>query len=149
MIFRPGTILGTNVANQITAIFERPVILGVSGSATPFVFIWDHDVVACLIKGLREGRQGIFNLAGDGVMTLAEIARSIGKPYVEIPAWLLGGVLSVLKTLGIGPYGPEQVDFLRYRPVLSNDALKRDFGYRPEKSSREAFDYYWRNRRVA
>jgi UDP-glucose 4-epimerase len=39
-------------------------------------------------------------------------------------------------------YGPEQVDFLRYRPVLANDRLKREFGYTPQKSSREVFDLF-------
>jgi UDP-glucose 4-epimerase len=149
LILRPGTILGEQVRNQITAIFEKPVILGVAGSATPFVFIWDRDVVACLVKGIRERREGIFNLAGDGAMPLAEIARVVGKPYVAIPAPLIRAALRVLKPLGLSQYGPEQVDFLRYRPVLSNEALKRDFGYTPERTSREVFDYYWRHQKNA
>ena len=34
---------------------------------------------------------------------------------------------------------PEQVDFLRYRPVLANRRLKEEFGYTPRFTSREAF----------
>ncbi len=143
LIFRPGTILGESVGNQITDIFHKPVIMGVAGSPTPFVFIWDRDVVACLVKGIREGRPGIYNMAGDGAVPLAEIAQIVGKPYIAIPAWLIRGALSILNPLGLSQYGPEQVDFLRYRPVLSNDALKRDFGYTPQKTSREVFDFYW------
>ena len=44
---------------------------------------------------------------------------------------MIAGALSVLKRLGKSPYGPEQVKFLRYRPVLSNRALKERFGYTP------------------
>ncbi|MCP4039242.1 MAG: SDR family oxidoreductase [bacterium] len=143
LIFRPGTILGESVGNQITDIFHKPVIMGVAGSPTPFVFIWDRDVVACLVKGIREGRPGIYNMAGDGAVPLAEIAQIVGKPYIAIPAWLIRGALRILNPLGLSQYGPEQVDFLRYRPVLSNDALKRDFGYTPQKTSREVFDFYW------
>jgi UDP-glucose 4-epimerase len=146
LIFRPGTILGEHVSNQITAIFERKVVLGVRDADTPFVFIWDRDVVACLVKGIREGRSGIYNLAGDGAVKLAEIAGIIGKRYVALPAWLIVGVLGVLKPLGLSRYGPEQVDFLRYRPVLSNQALKAEFGYTPRLSSREVFDLFWRSR---
>ncbi len=146
LIFRPGTILGARVANQVTAIFERPVILGVAGSDTPFVFIWDEDVVACLERGIHEDRSGIYNLAGDGVIKLREIAAYVEKPYVPLPAPLLQGALAVLHPLGISPYGPEQVDFLRYRPVLSNARLKSEFGYAPRKTSREAFESYWRSR---
>jgi UDP-glucose 4-epimerase len=56
-----------------------------------------------------------------------------------LPAWLIRTALRVLKPLGLSPYGPEQVDFLRYRPVLSNRRLKQDFGFSPRYSSREAF----------
>jgi UDP-glucose 4-epimerase len=55
-------------------------------------------------------------------------------------------VLAVLHPIGLSQYGPEQVDFLRYRPVLSNARLKSEFGYEPRKSSREAFDYFWSHR---
>jgi len=142
-IFRPGTILGASTRNQITALFERRVVLGVRDADTPFVFIWDQDVVGCLIEAVRGGRPGIYNLAGDGAMTLDEIAEAIGKRVVSLPAWLIRGVLAVLHPLGLARYGPEQVDFLRYRPVLSNERLKNEFGYEPRMSSREAFDHYW------
>jgi len=146
LIFRPGTVLGANANNQITALFEKPVLIGVRGSDTPFVFIWDQDVVACLVLGVRDGRTGIYNLAGDGVMTLAEIAAAIGKRVIAIPAWLIRGVLATLHPIGLSQYGPEQVDFLRYRPVLSNARLKSEFGYEPRMSSREVFDYFWSHR---
>jgi UDP-glucose 4-epimerase len=42
----------------------------------------------------------------------------------------------------LGRYGPEQVDFLRFRPVLSNRRLKEEFGYRPAKTTAEAFEYF-------
>ena len=146
VIFRPGTILGAGARNQITDIFDKPVVLGVQGSDTPFVFIWDQDVVGCLVEAVRGGPTGAYNLAGDGVMTLAEIARTIGKRYVAIPAWLIQGALSILHPLGLSQYGPEQVDFLRYRPVLSNEKLCKEFGYTPRKTSREVFDDFWKSR---
>jgi UDP-glucose 4-epimerase len=146
LVFRPGTILGERSSNQITAIFERPVILGVRGSETPFVFVWDRDVVACLRKGVFEDRTGIYNLAGDGVLSLAQIARRVGKRYVALPAAAIRGSLRLLHPLGLSPYGPEQVDFLRYRPVLSNERLKSEFGYTPLLATPEVFDLYWRSR---
>lgn len=38
--------------------------------------------------------------------------------------------------------GPEQINFLRYRPVLSNRRLKEEFGYRLQKTSAETFEYF-------
>ena len=146
LVFRPGTVLGETVNNQITALFEAPLIVGIRGAATPFVFIWDRDVVACILKGVHERRTGIYNLAGDGVVSMAEIARRTGKPYLALPAWMVAAGLKAGRTLGLSPYGPEQVDFLRYRPVLSNSRLKREFGYTPSLNSSEVFDLYWEGR---
>lgn len=146
VIFRPGTILGEGVHNQITALFEKPVLLGVAGSVSPFVFIWDEDVVGSVLRALQEPGGGIYNLAGDGALSMRELARRMGKPYLPLPAWLLTGVLAVLKTLGLTRYGPEQVDFLRYRPVLANRRLKEVFGYTPRKTSAQVFDLYWSSR---
>lgn len=139
LIFRPGTILGARAANQITAIFERPFILGVMGSETPFVLIWDEDVARAIVKGVVEEREGIYNLTSDDALPLAEIARMLGKPFVPLPASFIKSVLWGLQRLGLSQAGPEQVNFLRYRPVLSNERLKRDFGYDPGTTSREVF----------
>lgn len=142
LIFRPGTILGETVKNPITAIFERPIVLGVLGSDSPFVFVWDEDVAAAIVKGIREHRCGIFNLAGDGAITLREIARRLGKPYLPVPAFVFAGILRVARAMGLTHLGPEQVRFLRYRPVLSNERLKNEFGFTPSCSSEACFDRY-------
>jgi len=142
LIFRPGTILGERVSNPITAIFERPVVVGVRGADSPFVLIWDEDVAACILKGIHERRTGCFNLTGDGAIPLEEIARRLGKPYVALPAGVIRAVLGVAKTLGLGRTGPEQVNFLRYRPVLSNERLKSEFGFTPSCSSEDCFERY-------
>ena len=139
LILRPGTILGKRVENQITALFKKRAVLGIKGSDSRFVFIWDQDVVRIIRKGLECGTAGIYNLAGDGALSLREIAAILHKPYLSLPAGLVQGVLRLLQPLGLSQYGPEQVDFLRYRPVLANRRLKDEFGYSPRYSSREAF----------
>lgn len=139
LILRPGTILGKRVNNQITDLFKKRAVLGIQGSDSRFVFIWDQDVVSIIRKGLEKGASGIYNLAGDGALSLREIAQILRKPYRPLPGGLVQGVLRVLKPLRLSQYGPEQVDFLRYRPVLANRRLKEEFGYTPRYTSREAF----------
>jgi UDP-glucose 4-epimerase len=146
LIFRPGTILGEAVHNPITDLFGRPVIVGVVGSQAPFVLIWDEDVAQCIVKGIRERRSGIYNLTGDGVVTLRAIARRLGKPYVPLPAALLSAALRLLRAAGLSSRGPEQVKFLRYRPVLSNERLKSEFGFIPTYTSEQCFERYRRLR---
>jgi UDP-glucose 4-epimerase len=147
LIFRPGTILGARTANQITDLFDKPYVLGLRGANSPFVIIWDQDVVGAILKGIQEGGTGIFNLAGDGTLTLQEMAAVMRKPYVALPPGLVRVALWVLKRLRLTQYGPEQVDFLRYRPVLSNRRVKDEFGYVPCKTTREVFEFFLEVRR--
>lgn len=142
LVLRVGTILGRTTRNQITALFERPFVLGLGGTDSPFVIIWDEDVVAVIVAGLRHGWRGIYNLAGDGTLSLREMAAMMGKPYVAIPARLVEGSLALLHASRLSDYGPEQVDFLRYRPVLSNRRLKEELGFVPRKTSRQAFEVF-------
>lgn len=141
-VLRIGTILGERVDNQITALFEKPRLLAIRGSASPFVFVWDDDVTGALLHALRTQRAGCFNLAGDGALPLREIAQRLGKPVLELPAGLLRTALAVGSALGVSRYGPEQLDFLRYRPVLLNTALKQELGYVPGKTSVQAFEAF-------
>jgi UDP-glucose 4-epimerase len=142
LIFRPGTILGDTANNQITALFEKPVLIGLMGADAPFVLIWDKDVIGCIMKGIKEDLTGIYNLAGDGIITMREMASMLDKPYLSLPVWLVRISLWILKKFGLTQYGPEQIGFLRYRPVLSNRHLKEVFGYTPEKTTRQTFKYY-------
>ena len=146
LIFRPGTILGETVASPITAMFERRVIVGVRGSESRFVLIWDEDVAACIEKGIRERRSGVYNLAGDGALPLREIASLLGRRYLPLPAAVLAAVLRVLHAAGLSARGREQVDFLRYRPVLSNERLKAEFGFAPTLTSDACFERWRRHR---
>jgi len=146
VVLRIGTILGESVDNQITALFERPRLLKIRGADSPFVFVWDTDVVAVIEQAVTGGATGIFNVAGDGALTIDEIAGLLGKPTLVLPERVLRAALAVGSRLGITAYGPEQTRFLQYRPVLDNTRLKDVFGYRPTRTSRQAFDE-WRVRR--
>ena len=142
-VLRIGTILGERVDNQITALFEKPRLLAVRGSDSPFVFIWDEDVTGAILHALSgQAPSGCFNLAGDGALTIFEIAQRLNKRPHVLPAWLLKTALWLGRHLGLSRYGPEQLDFLRYRPVLLNTALKTQFGYTPKKTSAQALDAF-------
>lgn len=147
VVLRIGTILGETVANQITALFDRARPLAVAGSDSPFVFVWDQDVVGVIVHAVRGAPAGVYNVAGDGALTIHQIAARMGKRCRVLPPALLSAALWLGRRLGLTQYGPEQLRFLQYRPVLDNRRLKEMFGYRPRKTSAEAFDVWWTARR--
>lgn len=143
VVLRVGTVLGEGAENQITALFRKPRLLALHGSESPFVFIWTRDLARILARAATDGPPGIYNVAGDGALGVSDLARALNKPVLRLPAWAAKAALAVARPLGLSRYGPEQVRFLQYRPVLANDALKREFGYTPQKTSAEVFDL-WR-----
>ncbi|MBB5053802.1 UDP-glucose 4-epimerase [Afipia massiliensis] len=141
-VFRPCTVLGPTTNNQITAMFEGPVVLGLSGTSTPFSLIADSDVIDALVQAVRHPKPGTYNLAGDGVLSLREIAALNRKLYVAIPPGPLKFLLWLLQSLRITKLGPGAVKFVQYRPVLANDKLKSEFGFTPRYNARETFERY-------
>ncbi len=145
LVLRMGTVLGEQTDNQITALFTGRAVLGLRGADSPFVFVWDADVLAVLAKGICEERQGVYNVAGDGTLRIDEIAALAGKPLLRLPVWLVRAGLRLQRWSG-RPVGPEQVAFLRYRPVLANRRLKECFGYVPALTSAQALERFTRAR---
>jgi len=143
VVLRVGTVLGEGIENQITALFRRDPLLGIRGSDSPFVFIWTRDLARILKRAATDGPPGIFNVAGDGALGTRDLARALGKRVRWLPPGLLKLALGIARPLGLSRYGPEQVRFLQFRPVLDNTKLKTEFGYVPERTSAEVFDL-WR-----
>ncbi len=144
LVFRPGTILGPTAKNQVTELFQKRVMLKVMNGDSRFVFVWDQDAADCMAKGIHERRAGVYNLAGDGAMSAEEVAAVTGAYLLPISADTLGSMLKWLQFFGFTDHGPEHVPFLRHRPVLSNRALKEEYGFTPSRTSRQAFEEWWR-----
>ena len=142
LVLRVGTVIGASTRNLITNLFEQPRLLAIRGYDSPFVMIWDQDLVGIIEHGVVTSQGGIYNVAGDGALTMDELAELLGKPLRTLPAGLIRCGLSLGNTLGLTRYAPEQIKFIQYRPVLLNTRLKEVFGYVPQKSTREAFLAY-------
>jgi UDP-glucose 4-epimerase len=138
-IFRITTILGDKVNNQITDLFKKPLQIGIMGTESRFSFIWDNDAVEAFKQSIFSPKTGIFNLSGDGSVSIQERGKLLKKPVIKIPSKVIESALLVLKTFGLTQYGPEQTLFLKYRPILDNTKLKNEFGFIPQKTSLEVF----------
>ena len=146
LVLRPGTILGAGTDNQITALFTGPVVLCFTENDGPFTFIWDEDVAEIIATGVLRRRTGIYNVAGDGVMTMRDIAAVEGSRVLALPSVAVRTVLRAGRLARLFRYGPEQVDFLLHRPVLDNSRLRRDFPGLPTRTTRETYEIFRQGR---
>ncbi|WP_131104709.1 NAD-dependent epimerase/dehydratase family protein [Ornithinimicrobium sufpigmenti] len=124
VVLRIGTILGERVDNQITRLWAGRFILRLAGAESPFVLVWDKDVVRVVVAAVTSTVTGVFNVAGAGTVTVPEIARALGKRTLVVPEPVLRAALAVGKRARLTAYRPEQTVFLAHRPVLDASRLR-------------------------
>jgi UDP-glucose 4-epimerase len=93
-------------------------------------------VVHALEHTVRHGVPGVFNLAGDGVLALTEVAGLLGKPYAPIlPPWGTGIATAALRRVGVR-VPPEALAQLRFGRGVDNRRFKAT-GFRYQYTTRE------------
>jgi UDP-glucose 4-epimerase len=111
-----------------------PMILGFDPR---YQFVHEDDVVHALEHAARHGLPGVFNVAGDGVLALSEVAGLLGKPYAPIlPPWGTGLAAAALRRLGVR-IPPEMLAQLRFGRGVDNRRFKAG-GFRYQHTTREA-----------
>ena len=142
VVLRPGAIIGPDFEGPVVNLFQQKMITGLVGYKGLFNFIWSEDVVDYLIEAAITDVTGQYNVAGTGSLSMKQIANKLNKPYIPLPPLLIQSALSILKPLGVTQYGPEQVKFIKYRPVLSNQKIRNTFKHQPKYTSEQALDAY-------
>jgi len=96
-----------------------------------------HDDVAAAIvaAALGTGRPGAYNLAGDGEITLTDVAHAVGALAVPVPQVLAKASSEVLARLPLVPAMAEWLHIMRASVVMDTSAAKRELQWSPEHTS--------------
>ena len=136
-ILRFANVLGPDVRTSHVDLFSLPAVPMILGFDPRYQFVHEDDVVHALEHAVKNKLPGIYNVAGDGVLALSEVAGLLGKPYAPVlPFWGTGLAASALRRVGVN-IPPEALNQLRFGRGLDNRRYKAtgfDYGY----TSREA-----------
>jgi UDP-glucose 4-epimerase len=133
---RFANVLGPDVRTSHTALFSLPVVPLILGFDPRYQFVHEDDVVHALEHAVLGRLPGVYNVAGDGVLALSEVAGLLGKPYAPLlPFWGTGLVASALRRVGVD-IPPEALNQLRFGRGLDNRRYKAT-GFRYGYTSRE------------
>jgi UDP-glucose 4-epimerase len=134
---RFANVLGPDVRTSHIGLFSLPAVPMILGFDPRYQFVHEDDVVHALEHAVKSELPGIYNVAGDGVLALSEVAGLLGKPYAPVlPFWGTGLAASALRRVGVN-IPPEALNQLRFGRGLDNRRYKAtgfDYGY----TSREA-----------
>ncbi|HLM09059.1 MAG TPA: NAD-dependent epimerase/dehydratase family protein [Thermoleophilaceae bacterium] len=135
-ILRFANVLGPDVKTSHIAMFSLPAVPMILGFDPRYQFVHEDDVVHALEHAVKHRVPGVFNVAGDGVLSLSEVASLLGKPYAPVlPPWGTGLAAAALRRIGVR-IPPEAMNQLRFGRGVDNRRLKAE-GFRYQHTSRE------------
>ena len=113
----------------------KPVI---PDPGVPFQLV-HHDDVATAMRAavLGRGDPGVYNLAGDGTLTMSDLASALGWYSVPVPDLAVGAAAELVARLPFVPAEAQWIESLR-RPVLMDTAKARSqLHWRPQHDARQ------------
>jgi UDP-glucose 4-epimerase len=136
-------LIGPQVDTVLTRYFALPgVVPTVLGRDARLQLVHSEDALAVLRRAVHVDLPGLFNVGGDGVLLLTQAIRRAGRIAVPVPSRVVGPITSLFRNTRLLDFGPEQVRYLNFGRVVDTTRLKRDFGFTPRWTTRQAFDDY-------
>ncbi|MDQ5833562.1 MAG: NAD-dependent epimerase/dehydratase family protein [Actinomycetota bacterium] len=136
-MLRFANVLGPDVRTSHIDLFSLPAVPMILGFDPRYQFVHEDDVVHALEHAVKHDAPGVYNVAGDGVLALSEVAGLLGKPYAPVlPPWGTGLATAALRRLGI-KIPPEALNQLRFGRGVDNRRYKAE-GFSYGYTSREA-----------
>jgi UDP-glucose 4-epimerase len=135
-VLRFANVLGPSVKTSHIKLFSLPVVPMILGFDPRYQFVHEDDVVHALEHAVKHRAPGTFNVAGDGVLALSEVAGLLGKTYAPVlPPWGTGIAAAVARRLGI-EIPPEALEQMRFGRGVDNRRFKVA-GFHYQHTSRE------------
>jgi nucleoside-diphosphate-sugar epimerase len=113
----------------------RPVI---PDPGVPFQLVHHDDVATALEAAvLGHGEPGVYNLAADGTLTLADLADALGWYSIPVPELAVGAAAELVARLPFMPDEAQWIESMR-RPVIMDTTRARTLlGWQPRHDARE------------
>jgi UDP-glucose 4-epimerase len=135
-VLRCASTVGGGLRSAQLSLLSLPVIPGILGFDPRWQFVHEDDVVGALAHAVAQSLPGAYNVAGDGVLALSEVAGLLSKPLLPVlPPWGTLFTAGQVRRLGI-PVPVGLLRELRYGRGLDNRKLKAS-GYLLRYTSRE------------
>jgi UDP-glucose 4-epimerase len=129
-ILRFANVLGPDVRTSHIDWFSLPMVPMILGFDPRYQFVHEDDVVHALEHPVKSNIPGTYNVAGDGVLALSEVAGLLGKTWAPVlPFWGTGLAALALRRVGL-QIPPEMLKQLRFGRGVDNRRFKSTgFGY--------------------
>jgi nucleoside-diphosphate-sugar epimerase len=156
-LLRPPIVLGPNAVGgkdmlpePLASLVQRalefagrlPVPIPVPTPELPMQFIHEHDVGRALLRCVvADGPPGAYNIAGDGIVTAADVVRELGFTPLTVPAGIAEAAARAAAQIPLPSFAPpaaEWVEAASHPAIMDTTKAKRELGWQPEHTGLEA-----------
>jgi UDP-glucose 4-epimerase len=141
---RMANWIGPQTDSPITRYFALPVVPTVLGYDARLQFLHELDGIEAIHHATVHDLPGIFNLAGDGVLSLSQAIRRLGRPVLRLPTFTAATTAAVVRRARLADFSPDQIGFLTYGRAVDTTRMRAEFGFEPEYTTATAFDDFRR-----
>jgi UDP-glucose 4-epimerase len=137
-VLRFAPLLGPTVESYVTRWLTRPLVPTLLGFDPLLQFVHEVDALAALKLALERDVAGPLNVVGDGVLPLSTVIKLLGRTALPLPHFVARRLTALLWVAGIAEVPPSMLRFLRFLCVADGARAKRELGFSPGYTSREA-----------
>lgn len=138
-LLRAANVIGPEVTSPTTSYFRLPVVPTILGRDPRLQFLHETDLLDALRYAVHTDVPGTFNVVGDGVLTLSQAIRRLGKSAMPIPGPALGSLSGLLRSARLADFSPEQMALLTFGRGVDNTRMRTILGFEPAYSTATAF----------
>ncbi len=150
-VFRPCIVAGPTALSLIQEIpyiqagekLPRPVRKAISAvpllkpvipdPGVPFQLVHEDDVATALVAGvLGKGKPGAYNLAGDGNLTVSDLAHSLGWYSFPVPDKAVEATVSIVSRLPGVPAKAAWLNAVRVSVLMDTAKARDELGWKPK-----------------
>ena len=132
-------VIGPEATTAMTGYFRMPVIPTVLGFNPRMQFLHERDALDVLEHATLGDVVGTFNIAGQGVVTLNQAVRRLGRPTVPLPAFAISSFGSITGQSRSADFSREQIAFLTFGRGLETVRMRELLGFQPTFDTAGAF----------
>jgi UDP-glucose 4-epimerase len=141
-VLRFATLLGPGVHTFYTRIFSKRVVPVVLGYDPLMQLLHPEDALDALEAALAKGPCGVVNVVPKTTVTLLTALHLSDKLTVAVPHPIAYPVADLSWALGVGEAPAGFIDYVRYLFVADGEKARRELGFVPQHTSREALMAY-------
>ncbi|MDD4975914.1 MAG: NAD-dependent epimerase/dehydratase family protein [Bacteriovorax sp.] len=126
VVLRPCNIIGPQIKNSITQFLKTPYAPLPLDYNPMFQFVHEFDMANIIVESAEKLKTGIYNVAGDDVITLHEAAKIINVKKLKVPIVIVEQLAKIISPIWKFPH--YLIDYLKYPSTLDNSELKKNLG---------------------